>query len=208
MIKSTLQLSLCLLLSYAIPASAGYMYRYTAPNGGTVITSTLPADISQQGYDVLNGQTMRLIKRVDPAPTEEELAAIVAEKEAKLAAEAAQKQQAKEDAEFLETHYSEANFIKVRDYEFSKRDKELLAATDKQSQLLANQRDLQARAAEEELSGQPLSEQLEANLEIIANNIALNSQAIVEQEKEREARVIWHEENLERLKKLLSARAH
>jgi hypothetical protein len=184
------------------------MYRYTAPNGGTVITSTLPADISQQGYDVLNGQTMRLIKRVDPAPTEEELAAIVAEKEAKLAAEAAQKQQAKEDAEFLETHYSEANFIKVRDYEFSKRDKELLAATDKQSQLLANQRDLQARAAEEELSGQPLSEQLEANLEIIANNIALNSQAIVEQEKEREARVIWHEENLERLKKLLSARAH
>ncbi len=205
MLKSVLKLSLCLLISYAIPASAGYLYRYTAPNGGTVITNTLPADIGQQGnYDVLNGQTMRLIKHVDPAPTAEELLIIEAEKAAAEAAAEAKKQQVKDDANFLETHYSEANFIKVRDYEFSKRDKELLAAIDKQKQLLANQRDLQARAAEQELSGQPLSEQLVSNLEIVANNLMLNKQFITKQEAEKAERVIWYEDNLARLKRLLA----
>ncbi|MEX2474768.1 DUF4124 domain-containing protein [Marinobacter sp.] len=56
------------------------MYRYTDENGQTAISNTVPQDASRRGYDILNSQG-RLIESVEPAPTEEEIAAREAEKE-------------------------------------------------------------------------------------------------------------------------------
>lgn len=48
------------------------MYRYTDENGQLVISNTVPQEASLRGYEILNSQG-RVIDRVAPAPTEEEL---------------------------------------------------------------------------------------------------------------------------------------
>lgn len=48
------------------------MYRYTDNNGRLVISNTVPQEASTRGYEILNSQG-RVVERIAPAPTEEEL---------------------------------------------------------------------------------------------------------------------------------------
>src|SRR5690554_258047 len=48
------------------------MYRYTDESGQLVISNTVPQEASTRGYEILNSQG-RVVERVAPAPTEEEL---------------------------------------------------------------------------------------------------------------------------------------
>ncbi len=58
-------------------AFAAKVYRFNIDNQ-LVIKDHIPAEYAQRGYDILNSQGM-LIKRVQPAPTPEELAQIAAQ---------------------------------------------------------------------------------------------------------------------------------
>lgn len=59
----------CLLLSSLTEAR---MYRYKDENGRLVIGNTVPQEASTRGYEILNSQG-RVVERIAPAPTEEEL---------------------------------------------------------------------------------------------------------------------------------------
>ncbi|MFL1404669.1 DUF4124 domain-containing protein [Marinobacter sp. M1N3S26] len=59
----------CLLVTSLADAR---MYRYKDDNGQMVISNTVPQEASTRGYEILNSQG-RVVDRVDPAPTEEEL---------------------------------------------------------------------------------------------------------------------------------------
>src|SRR5690554_3174055 len=48
------------------------MYRYTDESGQLVISNTVPQEASTRGYEILNSQG-RVVERVAPAPTEDEL---------------------------------------------------------------------------------------------------------------------------------------
>ena len=209
MIKRITQLGLYLLIAYALPATAGQMYRYITPDGVTVISRTLPPSMSQSGYDILNDKTMRVIRHVDPALTNEEIANMLAvEKEKKAQQEANEKnqQQAETDAEFLAAYHSEKSLIRDRDHELAKRDKEIEAAKEKQSRLHDNLHNLQEQAAEQELSGQGVSEQLQSNLNIVDNNIEQNQLILTRQEAERLDRSAWYETKLKQLQKILATK--
>lgn len=54
------------------------MYRYQDDNGQMVISNTVPQEASVRGYEILNNRG-RVIERVAPAPTAEEIAAREAE---------------------------------------------------------------------------------------------------------------------------------
>ncbi|MDF0749935.1 DUF4124 domain-containing protein [Marinobacter sp. 71-i] len=56
------------------------MYRYTDENGQVVISNTIPQEATERGYDILNSNG-RVIETIDPAPTEEEIAAREAEEQ-------------------------------------------------------------------------------------------------------------------------------
>ncbi|MBW7472293.1 DUF4124 domain-containing protein [Marinobacter sp. M216] len=71
--------AMTLALGIVATAHAG-MYRYTDENGQVVISNTIPQEATQRGYDIL-GNNGRVIETVDPAPTEEEIAAREAEKQ-------------------------------------------------------------------------------------------------------------------------------
>ncbi len=207
MTKKIIPLGLCLLLIYSLPSSAAKMYRYVAPNGVTVVSRTLPPSISQSGYDILDDKTMRLIRHVDPALTNTQIAAMLAaekEKEAQLVAEKIRLEQEKEDAIFLEAYHSEESLIKDRDHELSKRNKELSSALEKQTRLRTSLHELQQRAAEQELSGVNIDKQLQSNIDIVTHNIALNQTVITELQADKNKREEWYKTKLERLKQLLA----
>lgn len=58
------------------------MYRYTDENGQVVISNTIPQEATERGYDILN-RNGRVVETIDPAPTEEEIAAREAEEQRK-----------------------------------------------------------------------------------------------------------------------------
>ena len=62
-------------------SSKAYMYRFHKPSGEKVVGFQVPAESIKYGYEVLN-KKLRVIRVVDPAPTEEELSLI---KEKKMA---------------------------------------------------------------------------------------------------------------------------
>lgn len=205
MIKHTIHIGLCLLLTYSLPSMAENIYRYTTPEGSKVVSHILPPNISQSGYDILDGQTMRLIRHVEPALTDVQIAAKIATEKEKRAQLENEKEQLKKDAEFLEIYHSEESLIKDRDHELNKRDKELLAAKEKQTLLLSSLHNLQQRAAEQELNGADLSKQLQKNLTIVAHNIKVNQEFISRLEEQNKSRKLWYKMQLKRLKQLLAS---
>ncbi len=50
-----------------------YLYRYVNKEGVKVITNTIPPEYSQRGYDVINSSG-QLLKTVEPAPSDGEIA--------------------------------------------------------------------------------------------------------------------------------------
>ncbi|SFJ66357.1 protein of unknown function [Marinobacter persicus] len=79
------------------------MYRYKDENGQTVISSSVPQEATKRGYEIL-GNNGRVIEKVAPAPTAEEIAAREAEKERQRQAEL----QRQEDEKLLQ-RYSHPN---------------------------------------------------------------------------------------------------
>ncbi|WP_228260752.1 DUF4124 domain-containing protein [Marinobacter orientalis] len=73
------------------------MYRYLDENGQVVISNTIPQEASERGYDILS-KNGRVIETVDPAPTEEEIAA----REAQERREAEEERQRELDRKLLE----------------------------------------------------------------------------------------------------------
>lgn len=71
----TIKLTTCFLaascLVFATLADAR-MYRYKDDSGQMVISNTVPQEAADRGYEILNSQG-RVVDRVAPAPTEEEL---------------------------------------------------------------------------------------------------------------------------------------
>lgn len=71
--------AILLTLGMTTPTEAG-MYRYTDEEGQIVISNTIPQAATKRGYDILNSSG-RVVKTIDPAPTDAEIAAREAEKQ-------------------------------------------------------------------------------------------------------------------------------
>jgi len=55
------------------PAVMAEMYRFKDDQGQTVLSNTLPREARSKGYEILNNSG-RVIEKVPPPPTEEEIA--------------------------------------------------------------------------------------------------------------------------------------
>lgn len=96
--RFSLAASASVLLLAATVAEAR-MYRYTDENGQIVISNTIPQEASRRGYDILNSKG-RVIESIEPAPTEEEIAAREAEEQRRQAL----KRQQEEDRKLLKRY--------------------------------------------------------------------------------------------------------
>lgn len=211
---SSFLLSLCLVSGSIF---AGQLFRFNDESGTPTLSKTLPPEAAQQGYDILDDKTMRLIERVPPALSEAELAEQAqrqkaeqaarqaAESEAKQAA-ALQRQQRLHDQNLLNIYQSESELLAARDNDLSYRQSRLNVLTKKQPELENRLAAVQQQAAEKELSGAPITENLQKRLTAAEQELSNNQLMIHELEAEILMLSQQYEQDRQRLNALLSAR--
>lgn len=182
------------LLSFGLAASnvyAGQLFRFNDDSGTPTLSKTLPPEAAQKGYDILDDETMRLIERVPPALTEAQLAEQAERQAAAKAAQQAAAEQAKQAAEvrrqqslndqkLLTVYASEADLLSARDKDLGYRQARLNLLTQKQPELEQKLIALQNEAAEKELSGLPVTENLHKRLSAAQQELT-NNQMIIQQ---------------------------
>jgi len=203
-------LSLLLLLT-SIPSQAGRIYRFTDNNGVSTLSKILPPYAAQKGYDILDDKSLRLIERIY---TREELIKIQ-EKQAiiDLKNDAIQQRKKEERQRLLEQRINDRNllarypsvavFIKSRDADLTYRQAQV---DDVSEQLKSNKRkltNLQMQAAEQEISGEEVSKNLNLRLIATQKEIDHNKFYINRSMKDNQQVTQQYIEDLDRLKLLL-----
>jgi predicted nucleic acid-binding Zn-ribbon protein len=193
---------------------AANLYRYTDENGVTTMSKTLPAEFAQQGYDILDDRTMRLIEHVPPALTPQQIAeqealeAAQAEQarqdaiQAQKAAEAKQKQ-AEEDRKLLITYPTEADLLSAKESEITYREEQIVFYESKLPALQAKLEKVQKEAADRELSGKAITENMQKRLDSVKEDIRLRQAAIEKFKVEIEALTEKFDADLARHRELL-----
>ncbi len=210
---------LFLLLVASQQLSAGTIYRFMDENGIITMSKSLPPYAAQKGYDILNDKSLRLIKHVDPALTAEQIAQkerlLAEQKEAeRLAAEQAKqqrqqkqeqrRQQAVEDQMLLASFQSEQDLLNARDTDLSYRQTELDKAIKHLEESKIKLQNMQQEAAEQELSGKPVSVNMNKRLASAQQEINNDDQNIKRLGLEIEQLNKRYEHEIERLRFLLS----
>ena len=214
--KTITKISLSLLLLMLTQTSvAGTIYRFVDKNGSITMSKSLPPYASQNGYDILNDSTLRLIKRVAPALTPEQIAEkerleaerIEQERLAKIAEEkrlAEQKQQSIHDQALIASYGSEQDLIKARDDEFIYLNAELDKAKTHLAENKQKLAQLQQKAAQQELSGQTISDLMKKQMTAAQEEINNDTHNISELKARLEQAEIQYENDLARLKVLMN----
>ena len=177
------------LSTLSLTSNAGTLYRFLDEDGISTTSRSLPPSAAQKGYDILNDKTLRLIERIPPALTEDEieeekrqiaeqkeierLAAIKEEEDKKI-----KKQQDTYDKNLLASYLTEDDLIKKRDdsLTYNQTQTEKAKANLEKSKLYSHT--LQQQAAEQELAGQELSVNLKKRLQANKDDVDNNKQSI------------------------------
>lgn len=209
---AALMLSATLLIATTV--SADQLYRFTDENGIPTISKTLPAEVAQQGYDILDEKTMRVIKRVPPAPTEAEIAEREIQKKLELeqqrqAEEAARieaekrRKQAIYDHNLLSAYQSEQDLLNDRNKDLQYREKRIEVLKKKRKGLQQRLQQVQQQAADNELSGIGLSANLQSRLQAAQQELDNNQSSIQQLQTEIDTLSMQYELDRQRLRELL-----
>ena len=217
MIRKFLCLSISMLLFAGFSAQAGQLYRFPDENGVPTLSRSLPPEAAQKGYDIIDDKTMRLIERVAPAPTEDEIEALKAEQaleaerqrqqaiEAKEAEKARQKQR-QYDRTLLLTYPTETDLIEARDRDIGYREEQIALLSEKLPKLQKRLETVQKEAAERELNGGKITANMQKRLEAAQEEIQVRNQAIAKYQAEIEQLKAQYQQDLERLRQLRGPR--
>lgn len=190
---------LLLFLGAAGPLDAEKVYyRYTNENGTEVVNDRIPPKYVPQGYEVvtLSGE---VIREVPPAPSEEELERLEAEKRAR--------EEREENNRQLRRRYSS-----VKDIQDAKKRK--LAELQGHVSVLESNlegvrqqiRDLQTRAARIERGGREVSEDMLDKLESLKTEMADLEERIARREAERDKAAEEFDRDMERFRQMKADR--
>ena len=187
-IRSMTQIQLLvalLLLSLTMPAMAGKLYRFSGEGGVITISRNLPPSAAQGGYDILDGKSLQVIEHVEPALNPEEIAEkerlYLEYRQIEVAEQQAQqqlKQQEIDDKNLLLQYPTEQDLIDQRDSEVESSQLIIKSAEDNQDQLEQQLVTLQQQAADQELNGLDVNEELTQQLHVTQQEIESNDETI------------------------------
>lgn len=215
MTKLNIILITAVLSTLSLTSNAGPLYRFLDEEGVSTTSRSLPPSAAQKGYDILNDKTLRLIERIPPALTDEQIAEeerlITEQKEADHLAEIKaeeeikqQKQQDTYDNNLLAIYPAEENLIKKRDdvLTYNQTQIEKIKANLEKSKQYSHT--LQQQAAEQELAGQELSVNLKKRLQANRDDIQNNENSIERLNMETQQLTEQYSTDLTRLQYLLA----
>ena len=194
-----------LLSVVSLPSHAGKIYRFLDESGVSTLSKVLPPYAAQQGYDILDDKTFRLIEHV---MTSEESSKINAEEAliAKLKEEEDQRtlERLINDRSLIDRYPDDRVMIKSRDADLAFIKKQIADVIEHQQANRNKLHNLQQRAAEEELAGQAISSGLKENLAAARNEIVNDQLHIERLETEYTVTSAQYEVDLARLRELLN----
>lgn len=219
MIRKIIQTSMSslILISLSAPVYAGKLYRFPDEEGVPTISRTLPPAAAQKGYDILDDKSLRVLERVAPALTDEQIAEqerqIQLEKEKKRQAEIAEKlaqeqraKQAIEDKNLLASYQTEQDLISARDTDIQQRQTLLEKTLEIKAKLEQDLINYQQQAADQELSGTPISKNSQKRLQATQTRLDNNTNLIEQLNSEIAELTKQYDGELVRLRELLQRR--
>ncbi|WP_264766197.1 DUF4124 domain-containing protein [Marinobacter fonticola] len=170
------------------------MYRYKDDNGRLVISNTVPSENSTRGYEILNSRG-RVVDVVEPAPTEEELAAREAEKQ--RMAQAQKRRQS--DADLLRTFSHPDDAVRALQRKLQELDSLVQLKRGNISVIESQLEEQQSKAADLERAGREVPENLLTRIDRLRSQIREIEKEIAVQNMETQAIREAYEEKIERL---------
>tara|TARA_B100000676_G_C18054979_1_gene833801 strand:- start:52 stop:693 length:642 start_codon:yes stop_codon:yes gene_type:complete len=168
-------------------------YRYTMPDGRTEVGRQVPASAVDLGYEVLD-KRMRLIRKVKPAPTAEELA--MKQKKAT---------QRESDEKLLQTFATSQDAERARDRKIAALDVIVNISKGNIARLNLEYETLAALAAAKLRRGQEVPEHVQVNMSSIERQIQEAELHIESKETEKQTIYDSYQPDIVRLKELEAA---
>jgi Domain of unknown function (DUF4124) len=170
----------CLVASAPRVAAAG-LYKWTDDKGIVHYSDQLPPEAVNKGTVVMDKQG-RAVKKIDPAPSPEELKAKETETENLKATARVKEEKTRKDIALLQSYTSEQEIDLARMRAISTIDGQLKSAETYVADLSRRRQELEKRKAA--LAGQPIPNTLENELSTVSEEIARQNRVITQRKDE------------------------
>lgn len=194
----------CLFAAVIAPfeASAAELFRYRNGAGVVVLANTIPAEFASQGYTVIDHRG-RVIRVVPRQLSKEEIAARTEAEAAERQAEAGRLARRRQDEELLRLYSTPDDVERALARKLESIEGAIDTVEANIQRLRTQKRNLQARAAEIERSGQPIPQQVISGIRSLDVQIEEKQREIASREAEILATREDYAEDRERLSYLL-----
>lgn len=167
-------------------AHAGIMYRYKDGQGRTVMAATVPPEIVPKGYEVLNAQG-RVVEKVPPALTAEQIRARDEAIEKKAREEEARKAQEAADQKLLKQYGTPETVVNLLKRRLSEIDAVIVSREASIEASKSSIAENEERAAEAQRNGRKVPLRVTQELEKSRADIAKAQSVIFEKKTDRQA---------------------
>ncbi len=162
--------------------SANKYYRYKDDKGKLVVSSTLPPEVSQKGYDIVNNMGI-ILESVAPRKTQEQLEAELADKAKREEEAKIQKEQEQLDSILMNSYTDISDIERARDNELLSRLRDSMLLKQNIRRLTRMLEDTQTRAARDERLGKEIGKSILKDIDIFKKRIAAEKQEVIKVEE-------------------------
>lgn len=191
-------LAAALLVAMAAPAAAA-TYKWVDEKGNVHYTDKLPADVINKGGTMLDKQA-RPVKKIDPAPSPEQVRAREAEEEQRRLTAKANEEIARRDRALVSSYTTEAEIDLAKSRALGTIDAQIDSSNAYTVQLGKRKEELLKRKASH--TGKPLPPALERELEGTESELDKTAALIEQKQKERQGVVARYEADRARWREL------
>ena len=161
------------------------MYRFVDENGKTVVSSTLPPEVSQNGYEIINEMGV-VLQVVAPRKTDEQLRQEALEAKQLEAERLMQLEQEKLDAILINSYSDISDIERARDIELESKDRNVMLLRQNIRRYTRLLEDAQTRAARDERMGREVGDSLLLEIEQFKRRIAREQKEVDDTEEQKE----------------------
>ena len=165
----------------ALPADAAGMYKWTDDKGIVHYSDQMPQDAVNKGATVFDKQG-RPLKKIDAAPTQEEMRAKEAEEERMKSSNRLTQERARKDQALLQSYTSEQEIDFARTRAISTVDSQLKSAESYSADLRRRQTEIEKQKVA--LAGKPVPAALENELVSLSNELGRQDGLIAQKRDE------------------------
>lgn len=169
-----------LLVVIALPLHAGTLYRWVDSDGVRHMETLIPPEEAQNGYEVVDDRSFRVIQTVPRALTGQELEAETLKQEAKAQQQREVELAARHDRTLLSIYTTVEDMEMARDGQLETLESIRGSIKETLAQMRKNLDDMIASAAGFERDGRPVPPKLLTDIETTKKQVAVHEQSLTE----------------------------